>query len=86
MAKKTRTQRQLADIRGRMRRFMESLAQSHRGCDTPRGCACVIDRALTVLEKAETDLFQIGIDDLCNPVKPRRIVRPDNSISDGSDV
>lgn len=41
---------------------MEKLAKSHRGCPKARGCGCLTDRAIALLEKTEHDLFELELE------------------------
>ena len=77
----TASQRQLNNIRLRLRSGMEQLALTHRGCDRPRGCGCMVDQALTVLEQAEAKLFQLELNSYADPKTPRREVAGDNSVT-----
>lgn len=47
--------------RARLRKRMEALARSHRGCPTARGCGCLTDQTIAVLEITERRLFQLEL-------------------------
>jgi hypothetical protein len=61
--KKSRTlvQKNVSNVRRQMRKWMENLARSHRGCPSARGCGCTVDQSIQVLEEAERDLFEIEL-------------------------
>jgi hypothetical protein len=71
---KTRIERDLSNLRKFLRKRMEWLARSHRGCSSPRGCGCSVDKSLAILEKAELDLFQIEIWELSSHKEPEVVV------------
>lgn len=62
-----RRSKNLSNIRRGIRKTMESLARTHRGCDTARGCGCAIDKALLLLEETESKLFYIELALLSTP-------------------
>ena len=57
------------------------MALSHQRCAVARGCGCLVDRALAIINKAEADLFTAEIDSYADPLTPRSIREPDNSIA-----
>ena len=69
--KVTPSQRVVVNIRTRLRKDMRALALSHRGCETPRGCGCLVDRSLAILERAEAQLFQWELFSYSDPTTPR---------------
>ncbi len=77
----TASQTAIYNISARLRKDMSRLAKTHRGCPVARGCGCEVDLALTVLWRAERDLFDIRLNSEASPKNPRRIVNDDNSIS-----
>ncbi len=70
---KTAAQTNIVNIRKRLRKDMELLARSHRGCPVAVGCGCLIDKALALLVQAERDLFSAELADYAVPSNPRRI-------------
>lgn len=76
----TASQTAIHNIRARLRKDAAVLAKTHRGCPTPRGCGCEVDKSLTILIEAERQLFTIEIDSYANPDRPRREVQDDNSV------
>jgi hypothetical protein len=76
----TASQRTVRNIRTRLRRDMQRLALTHRGCDRARGCGCLVDKALAKLVEAEAALFTFELDSYADPATPRRIVQPDNRV------
>lgn len=57
----TAFQRNLSNLRKLLRQRTVLFARSHRGCDVPRGCGCNTDLAISLIEKAERDLFDLEI-------------------------
>lgn len=55
-------QRAIKNVRRLLRSHMVKVARGHRGCSKPRGCGCYVDKALTILEGAERDLFQAELE------------------------
>ena len=76
----THAQRAVSHIRKRLRQDMERLAVTHRGCETRRGCGCLVDHALTILEAAENGLFKYELDSYMDPKSPRRLVNAANEV------
>jgi len=60
---------------------MERIALTHRGCATARGCGCLVDKVLGLLQATEAQLFAWEIDSYANPDMPRRIVGDDNVVT-----
>ncbi len=80
--KTTASQRAVQNIRKRLRKDMEVLALTHKGCDRARGCGCLVDRSLQSLEQAERELFSFELLTYADPTTQRRIVQADNSIGE----
>ena len=78
--KMTASQTAILNIRKRLRQDMERLALTHKGCKVARGCGCLVDKALTVLDATERQLFIWEIDSYADQTTPRRIVQDDNTI------
>ena len=74
------SQRAVSNIRKRLRKDMETLAFTHRGCPSARGCGCLVDESLSILERAESLLFAFEVNSYMDPTSPRRIVMSDNSV------
>ena len=84
--KVTPSQRVVVNIRTRLRRDMRALALSHRGCKTARGCGCLVDKGLAILERAEAQLFQYEIVSYADPTTPRLgLIDGERIASDGDD-
>lgn len=62
MAKATKLQREISNIRKALRTRMVILAKGHRGCTQARGCGCYTDKTITVLERTEQELFGIELE------------------------
>jgi hypothetical protein len=59
--KRSAIELQIYNVRRQFRRAMETMARSHRGCLSPRGCKCAVDRAIAILETAEMELFKLEL-------------------------
>ena len=79
-ARITASQRTVNHIRTRLRKDITNLALTHKGCDRPRGCGCLVDKALTALQEVEALLFRLEVDSYADPTTQRRIVQLDNTI------
>jgi hypothetical protein len=55
------------NIRKALRLRMSLLAKTHRRCGRARGCGCGVDRALTVLEVAESELWKLELESYSQP-------------------
>lgn len=58
----TPVQRNLAYIRQRLRYAAAMMAKVHRGCKRARGCGCVVDRSMTLLESSERVLWGLELE------------------------
>jgi hypothetical protein len=76
----TPSQRAVSNIRSRIRKDMQVLALTHRGCSCSRGCGCLVDLALGALERCERLMFDAELYTMADPSSPRREVQADNSI------
>lgn len=77
----TVSQTAVYNIRWRLRKDMVNLARTHRGCAVARGCQCLVDKALTVLQDAERKLFEYELESASDPYISRRLVNDDNTIT-----
>lgn len=77
---KTAAQTNIVNIRKRLRKDMELLARSHRGCQVAVGCGCLTDKALGVLVRAERELFEAEIQDYSKPSNARRVRDEDGNL------
>ena len=68
MAKRTRIQRDISNLRKMIRKRMEWMARGQRGCSVARGCGCPVDKALNLLDETERELFLIELEDIARPV------------------
>lgn len=58
----SRDERDVYNTRAYLRKRMVAHAKSHRGCPTPRGCGCLVDKTLSILERCENELFRVELE------------------------
>lgn len=58
----TAAEKAIKNARKLLRNHMVKIARAHRKCSKPRGCGCFVDKALTVLEQAEAQLFKCELE------------------------
>ena len=66
-------QSNIINLRATLRDRLVRLAKTHRACPRARGCGCVIDRALTILEDCERSLFNLELEGYADPSGERKI-------------
>jgi hypothetical protein len=64
---RTLLQTNIINIRTTLRKRMEVLARSHRGCTQARNCGCFTDQTIAILEATERKLFDLEIKTYSTP-------------------